>query len=236
MLTKDYLYEQYIELGKPSTVIALECDVSPKTIRNYLHKYNIPLRTKTECSSGHYNANYGKRGEESHLYGIKRSEETKQKMSENNAQHRPEVREKSRQAKIGEKNPMFGKENKWGTHSEESKEKMSISHTGEKNPNWKPPAERIEPLNNQIRNCAENKKWRTSVFIRDNFTCQICGVRMKKDIEADHIKPFAQIKKENNITTLEEALLCKELWDITNGRTLCKTCHKISHQKTRHTE
>ena len=31
---------------------------------------------------------------------------------------------------------------------------------------------------------------------------------------------------ENKIKTFEEAINCKELWDITNGRTLCITCHR----------
>lgn len=235
-LTKEYLEQAYWVEGKTANVIAEEVGLHRKTITKLMKQFGIPIRSRKERMMGKYNPNYQKTGESSHLYGIKRSKETRQKMSENNAQHRPEVREKSSQSKMGEKNPMFGRENKWGLHSEESKKKMSESHKGEKNPNWKPPAERIEPLNNQIRNCAENKRWRTSVFLRDNFTCQICGVRMKKDIEADHIKPFAKIKKENNITTMEEALLCKELWDIANGRTLCKTCHKNHHQQTNHIE
>ncbi len=33
------------------------------------------------------------------------------------------------------------------------------------------------------------------------------------------------ILKENNITSLDQALNCQELWDISNGITLCKKCH-----------
>jgi len=31
---------------------------------------------------------------------------------------------------------------------------------------------------------------------------------------------------ERAITTVEEALNCPELWDLSNGRTLCKPCHR----------
>lgn len=31
---------------------------------------------------------------------------------------------------------------------------------------------------------------------------------------------------ENNITTVEEAINCDELWNINNGQTLCYSCHR----------
>jgi 5-methylcytosine-specific restriction endonuclease McrA len=71
--------------------------------------------------------------------------------------------------------------------------------------------------------------WRTSVFVRDQYTCMECGVRsgMGKKIilHAHHIKPLASILRENSIKTPEEAISCLELWDTSNGVTLCKGCH-----------
>lgn len=67
------------------------------------------------------------------------------------------------------------------------------------------------------------------MYIRDKYTCQHCGY-CGAEINADHIKEFAKILKENNIKTLKEALLCKELWDLDNGRTLCVPCHKSRKQ------
>ncbi|MBT9168338.1 MAG: hypothetical protein DDT19_01683 [Syntrophomonadaceae bacterium] len=58
----------------------------------------------------------------------------------------------------------------------------------------------------------EYKLWRSSVFERDNFTCVECkghGIKL----EADHIKPWRDFPELR--------------YDINNGRTLCKVCHKM---------
>ena len=82
----------------------------------------------------------------------------------------------------------------------------------------------ITPLYILLRSSELYKNWRTSVFIRDNRKCVLCGEN--KNIQADHIKPFAIIFYENNISSKEQAFNCKELFDTKNGRTLCKSCHK----------
>lgn len=80
----------------------------------------------------------------------------------------------------------------------------------------------------QIRRLEQYEEWKKAVFIRDRFTCQHCGRRngRKRVIEADHIKPISELVKEFNLATVEMALTCPSLWDITNGRTLCHTCHE----------
>lgn len=55
------------------------------------------------------------------------------------------------------------------------------------------------------------KLWRKSVFQRDNYTCQICFIRGGK-LEADHIKEWCNYKELR--------------YEVSNGRTLCKECHK----------
>jgi hypothetical protein len=116
-------------------------------------------------------------------------------------------------------------------HSQTSKEKMRKSaigiHRGDKCGTWKGG---ITLLSFQIRNSFNNRQWRSDVFTKDNFTCQNCG-KTHCYLEAHHIKMFSLIMKENNIKSLKEAELCEELWNINNGITLCKNCHKIENSK-----
>lgn len=82
----------------------------------------------------------------------------------------------------------------------------------------------ISQLKDIIRHCAEYKIWRDSVFQNDNYSCQNCGFR--GTLNADHIKSFAVILIENSVKTFDDAINCSELWDVSNGRTLCLPCHK----------
>lgn len=82
----------------------------------------------------------------------------------------------------------------------------------------------ITPLRTLIKRSYKYRQWRSDVFTRDDFTCQICGQRGGR-LNADHIKSFSLILEENKIKTIEDALGCEELWNINNGRTLCEDCH-----------
>ena len=68
------------------------------------------------------------------------------------------------------------------------------------------------------RNTTEYKKWRVSVFERDNFTCQKCGVRGGK-LNAHHIKTW---RKHPDLR-----------FELSNGITLCEDCHKVEHRRMR---
>ena len=61
------------------------------------------------------------------------------------------------------------------------------------------------------RDSVEDREWRTAIFKRDDYTCQMCGERGGR-LQADHIEPVA---------------LRPDLrFDLDNGRTLCVPCHK----------
>jgi hypothetical protein len=79
---------------------------------------------------------------------------------------------------------------------------------GERHHSWKGG---ITPVNTKIRKSLQYKKWRLSIFERDNFTCKLCGER-GGILNADHIKPFS---------VFPELRL-----SLDNGRTLCKKCHE----------
>lgn len=78
---------------------------------------------------------------------------------------------------------------------------------GEKSHLWKGG---LTSENRRLRNSCHYDNWRKAVFVRDDFTCQLCGVRGGK-LCADHLKEWA----------LYPALR----FDINNGRTLCTSCH-----------
>lgn len=72
-----------------------------------------------------------------------------------------------------------------------------------------------------LRNRAsfEYKQWVKAVFERDNYTCKKCQVRGTY-LNAHHIKEFAKYPDLR--------------FDIANGITLCKECHKEEHRGRRH--
>lgn len=81
---------------------------------------------------------------------------------------------------------------------------------GPLNPQWKGGSRSIREA---IRNTFEYKQWRWAVFERDDYTCQFCKVRGGY-LEADHIKQFAAHPDLR--------------LDVSNGRTLCRPCHRTT--------
>lgn len=104
----------------------------------------------------------------------------------------------------------------------------SENNSGILNSNWKGG---VTKLQERVRKCFKYRQWRSDVFQRDRYTCQECSARNgigngETILNADHIKPFSLILQENSIDTFEKAMICEELWNINNGRTLCLGCHK----------
>ncbi len=70
----------------------------------------------------------------------------------------------------------------------------------------------------KLRKTNKYKKWRWSVFVRDNFTCQRCGQKGGK-LNAHHILSYIDHPKLQ---------LC-----LKNGVTYCEPCHKYAHRELR---
>ena len=124
----------------------------------------------------------------------------------------------------------IGMSNKNKKRTKETKEKLSkakINKYGEETNNWKGGK---TPLNQLIRHSFKNKAWIHSTFERNNYTCKVCKKR-GGNLNAHHIKLFNIIIKENNIKTLKEAIFCDDLWNLSNGITLCEKCHKKEHKR-----
>jgi len=87
---------------------------------------------------------------------------------------------------------------------------ISNSLKGNKHPNWKGG---ITSENEKLRNSREYKEWRATIYIRDHFTCQMCG-EVGGKLEAHHIKRWSDYPELR--------------YDINNGVTLCVECHKLT--------
>lgn len=118
--------------------------------------------------------------------------------------------------------------NKGKCLSEEHKKKLSETHKGKVA--WNKGIGGTYSLRHTIDCNFKYRQWRSDIFTRDDFTCQECGQRGGM-LHAHHIKSFSKIIQFYEITTLEEALECEELWNLNNGITLCRNCHKKIHKR-----
>lgn len=181
--------------------------------------------------------------------GEKMSEETKQKISKATTGRKfsDDHKAKLSKAKKGKPSPNKGKKGRIYTDKErkiksiffkgikrtkEWRKNIGKAHSGDKCAFWKGG---ISEDNEKIRKIMEYKDWRTSVYKRDDYTCQECK-KVGGRLHAHHIKFFSKIIKENKIKSIEDAINCMELWDINNGITLCVDCHKTMHVKDKKDE
>lgn len=99
----------------------------------------------------------------------------------------PEERERRRQVMLGNK--------------------FNLGRRGADNPSWRGG---LGTERHQAMGQIEYKAWRDAVFLRDNYTCQICD-QYGGYLHADHIKPWKDAPELR--------------YDPSNGRTLCVACH-----------
>lgn len=104
-----------------------------------------------------------------------------------------------------------------GYCSIECKNIAATKKCGPLSPAWK--GKRQEKR--RIKKGSEWKQWRELVFKRDNYTCQICGIRSGRDTEykvelhPHHIKSYSEFPELR--------------FDVSNGQTLCSSCHYALH-------
>lgn len=92
-------------------------------------------------------------------------------------------------------------------------------HTGEGSPNWIADRTQLSDRRHSERQSLPYIEWRKSVFERDEYTCQQCGV-VGGYLHAHHIKEWEYYPELR--------------YEISNGMTLCRRpCHKEVHDARR---
>lgn len=91
--------------------------------------------------------------------------------------------------------------------------KIGEQFKGERHPNWQGG---LTKEADKIRKSIPYKCWRLAVFTRDGFRCTSCLEKEKVSgkLEAHHVKPSAHFPELR--------------FDVNNGVTLCKDCHKLT--------
>lgn len=156
--------------------------------------------------------------------GKRHSEETKKLIGEKSREvwSNPEYRKRmSDFKKLHPLNYWLGK--KRPSPSLETRRRMSEAQKrignkppvryGEKNNKWKGGISKNCPYKH-YRN-KEYIYWRKQVFERDNYTCQLCGIRGGVILHPHHLKSYTRFPEFR--------------YDVNNGKTLCIDCHREIH-------
>ena len=206
LLNKPWLEHQYTVLGKSAYQIGRELNCTGENVMRVMRKFGIGSRS-TKWTK-----------EEEELL-LKLSEQISfRDMQSMFSRSYSAIR--TRAIKLGAKSIYKPSEE---TRKLDIRKRISSKLQGIPVSDWEGFKESINAL---VRKCVPYLKWRKAVFTRDDYTCVLCGDNRGGNLEADHYpKLFSLIMKEKQIKTLEDALNCKELWDVSNGRTLCETCH-----------
>lgn len=97
------------------------------------------------------------------------------------------------------------------------KQAIMSRKTGKQHHNWRHDLLKKDRENNKNRNLNPKVRiWRNKVYKRDNYTCQVCGNKRNKKLNAHHIYSWHSYPKLRHVTN--------------NGITLCVSCHKKFHQ------
>ena len=154
--------------------------------------------------------------------GKEHSKETKRKISEANKgkkhSYTEETKKKIKERMMGDKNPAKRPEVRKKI-SEAKKGKPHLNQRDENHYKWKGGVSILRKYKH-LTCRIEYRKWRETVFARDNWTCQMCGARSGKEyiyLNAHHIKGWTKFPEIR--------------YDIDNGITLCKRCHLLIHKK-----
>lgn len=112
--------------------------------------------------------------------------------------------------------------NYW-SHNQQKAIERGAKCRAENHYNWKGG---LSKLAQSIRQMTEYRKWADAVKQRDE-KCVGCG--SLSGLESHHLTGFARILQEYGINSRDAARKCQQLWDLSNGVTLCQKCHFKEH-------
>lgn len=195
---KDYLFQKYVDELKTTREIAvlLYNNLTNTTcVTILLNYYNVPIRHGSEAIKTQFAGEKGKiRSKISKDIANKYLQTKVARDNLRECMKSKEYLEKCRVAKFGDKNGMFGVR-------------------GEDNALWNPNKTSIQ--RQKDRKLFENKQWRTLVFKRDNYKCQISGLG-NHDLVAHHLNSYNSDIKNRFV--------------VENGITLIESVHKAFHK------
>lgn len=132
----------------------------------------------------------------------------------NGGKHSDKAKEKMRQAKLGKVPTVEHRlKQSLALKGRMPKNLSQLDNSGQKSHWWKGG---VTKQNEIARKGKEYKRWRFDVYLRDNFTCQKCGVRNNK-LHPHHILNFAEHKNLR--------------FSVDNGLTFCEVCHRVFHKQ-----
>lgn len=220
IISKEFLYKEYIIKEKSCPDIAKIIGCNRATIQNKLHKYDIPTRITginphTQRSMDKIiEARARQTGENHPRLGCTNSKEQSVKWF-NTMKLRGKL-------PIGENNPMWGRKRtpEMGEKANKTRIINGTTFVGEKNPNWMGGI-MFEPYTKEF-----NKVFKEIIKQRDNFTCLKC-----------HIYQDDHKKLHNRGLTTHHINYDKKLTIPENCCTLCDRCNaEVNFNRTHWTK
>lgn len=199
-ISKEELEKLYYEQKLTYKQIEEKFGLRKGHIYNWFKRYNIKARTKSENSKG-----------------VPKSEKHKKNIGLGNKDKKRTLEFKKNISDRRKNVPLTQK------HKDSLSKTFTGLRTGDKHPMWKGG---ISKIKNRIRQSFKYKDWRKKVYERDEYTCKKCNNKNSGGLECHHIITQQEITKIKNLKTFDDFMNCSLLWDIDNGITLCKKCHR----------
>uniref|UniRef100_A0A6M3XXT8 Nuclease associated modular domain-containing protein n=1 Tax=viral metagenome TaxID=1070528 RepID=A0A6M3XXT8_9ZZZZ len=182
---------------------------------NQQKSYKLSKETRNKIRLGHL--------------GKKHSDETRNKIRESlkKVYETPEMRQKM--SNIAKHiRASLTEEQKAIRYGMEWRKKLSKSNIGENSHRWNGGT---TPIIDRILKNFRYRIWRTEILKRDNYKCQMCRSTLKLHVHHKQNIRFIIKKYETELKSYNYEI--PELWDISNGITLCTPCHGLTHNKKR---